>query len=275
MGCIPSKPKVKFQVIPDNYKTYEDVTAALQTAGLESANLIMALDMSKSCTWTGKASYGCGLHDMAADGFTAFSRIIHVVGNVLADLDDDKIIPCFRFGDVLTTDRSVLPLEGNDPNFRGIEALIEAYHRVMPTIQMSGPTTMAPAIQAACDIVRTTQSYHILLIFTDGDISSRARDAKAVIAASHLPLSIIVVGLGDGPFEILEEFDDHLPSRVHDNLQFVNATELEAKLATVERPDLLLALHLLMEVPEQYRTIKKLGMLDENYRPPRMSGNRL
>jgi hypothetical protein len=34
--------------------------------------------------------------------------------------------------------------------------------------------------------------------------------------------SIIIVGVGDGPFGVMEKFDDEIPSRKFDNLQFVN-----------------------------------------------------
>ena len=103
-------------------------------------------------------------------------------------------------------------------------------------IVLSGPTSFAPVIRKAIDLVKASgNELHVLLIIADGQVSE-ALDCKretinAIVEASHVPLSIVVVGVGDGPFDQMETFDDQLPERRFDNLQFVDFQPFQAALA--------------------------------------------
>ena len=54
-------------------------------------------------------------------------------------------------------------------------------------------------------VVKTLQrsnkiEYFVLLIITDGDISDHEETKNAIVYASNLPMSIIIVGVGDANF---------------------------------------------------------------------------
>ena len=51
------------------------------------------------------------------------------------------------------------------------------------------------------------QNYFVLLILTDGEITDMTDTKRAVIRASRLPMSIIIVGVGSCGFEKMSELD--------------------------------------------------------------------
>lgn len=51
------------------------------------------------------------------------------------------------------------------------------------------------------------QQYNILLIITDGIISDLQKTIDQIVYGSELPLSIIIVGVGEADFSAMDELD--------------------------------------------------------------------
>ncbi len=82
----------------------------------------------------------------------------------------------------------------------------------MKYISLSGPTYFAPLIKevvqrAKHSYAQDPYSYTVLLILTDGDIHDLAATTDWIIEGSELPLSIIIVGIGEATFTSMEHLD--------------------------------------------------------------------
>jgi len=282
MGCTTST-KIKdhhksslsgFRPIPDRYKSITAVQGAVRAAGLESSNLILGIDFTKSNTWTGLESFGGkSLHDTSGAP-NPYQRVIDIIGRTLEDFDDDKLIPAYGFGDSSTGDKQCFPFLPEGQPCYGVDAVLQRYKEVAASVKLAGPTCFAPVIREAIKTVREEKSYHILVIIADGQVTDprpTGETARAIIEASHYPLSIVVVGVGDGPWDTMEHYDDELPERRFDNFQFVDWNAVQRCGAQTQAAiEARFALAALMEVPEQYAYIKELGLMQETAWPHTM-----
>ncbi|KAH1193077.1 E3 ubiquitin-protein ligase RGLG1 [Glycine max] len=222
----------KYSRITDNYNSIDEVTEALARAGLESSNLILGIDFTKSNEWTGKHSFNRKSLHHIGNGPNPYEQAISIIGKTLAAFDEDNLIPCFGFGDASTHDQDVFSFYPDERICNGFEEVLSRYREIVPIIRLAGPTSFAPIVEMAMTIVEQTGGqYHVLVIVADGQVT-RSIDTEhgrlspqeqstvdAIVEASKFPLSIILVGVGDGPWDMMKEFDDNIPARVFDNFQ--------------------------------------------------------
>ncbi|KAL2519622.1 E3 ubiquitin-protein ligase RGLG1 [Abeliophyllum distichum] len=264
----------KFSRIADNYTTLDQVTAALAQAGLESSNLIVGIDFTKSNEWTGSKSFNRKSLHHIGNGQNPYEQAISIIGKTLSAFDEDNLIPCFGFGDASTHDQDVFNFYSDGRFCEGFEEVLRRYRELVPQLRLSGPTSFAPIIEKATTIVEESRGqYHVLLLIADGQVTRSSdtphgqlsrqeqKTVDAIVKASDYPLSIIVVGVGDGPWDMMKEFDDNIPARAFDNFQFVNFTDIMSKNVDQSRKEAEFALSALMEIPSQYQATLELNIL--------------
>ncbi|GMP26425.1 hypothetical protein CsSME_00002865 [Camellia sinensis var. sinensis] len=268
--------------IADNFNSLDEVISALREAGLESSNLILGIDFTKSNEWTGKQSFNRKSLHAIGNTPNPYEQAISIIGRTLSPFDEDNLIPCFGFGDASTHDQYVFSFYPDHRYCNGFEEALSRYREIVPYIKLSGPTSFAPIIDAAIDIVeRSNGQYHVLVIVADGQVtrnsdtppgrfsSQEQATVNSIVAASQYPLSIILVGVGDGPWDAMKRFDDNIPQRAFDNFQFVNFTKIMSENTDMEKKEAAFALAALMEIPLQYRAAQSRQHMDRNMGGPR------
>uniref|UniRef100_A0A8D3DM07 Copine-3 n=1 Tax=Scophthalmus maximus TaxID=52904 RepID=A0A8D3DM07_SCOMX len=204
------------------------------------------------------------LHYINPQGYNEYLAAIWAVGNVIQDYDSDKMFPAFGFGAQIPPTWQVsheFPINFNpsNPFCAGIEGVVGAYQQCLPQVKLYGPTNFSPIINHAAHFGRqalqqkTASQYFVLLIITDGVITDMDQTLNAIVNASRLPMSIIIVGVGGADFsamEVLDGDDGILRSAtgeaaMRDIVQFVPFRQFQ------NGPQEMLAQSVLAEVPGQ------------------------
>jgi len=180
-------------------------------------SLIVGIDFTKS---NGIPTDYNSLHYYyEQDPDNEYIQAINAVGEILQYYDSDKKIPIYGFGAKLPPKFDVVShcfaLNGNifTPEVTGIDEALEVYRNAIYSVKFHGPTIFHELIQNAsafaesCQNSQESQQYSILLILTDGMINDMERTIDEIVKASELPLSIIIVGVGNEDFSMMKLLD--------------------------------------------------------------------
>ncbi|CAL8293246.1 unnamed protein product [Lota lota] len=223
-------------------------------------NFTVAIDFTAS---NGDPRNPQSLHFIDPQGYNEYLAAIWAVGSVIQDYDSTKSFPAFGFGAIVPPTGTVsheFPINFTPeyPFCNGIEGVVSAYQQCLPQVKLYGPTCFAPIINhVACFAKQamqqnTASQYFVLLIITDGVITDMDQTLSAIVAASRLPMSIIIVGVGQedfGAMEFLDSDDKLLRSprgdvAFRDIVQFVPFRAFKAN-------SMALAQSVLAELPDQ------------------------
>jgi len=198
-----------------------------------------------------------------------YEKSILSCGKILSSYDSDNQYPVFGFGGIpkgkYDTDHAFPLTFSSNPCVFGIEGIINSYKNALTVCELSGPTFFAPLINRLCDFVSSNKegTYFILMIITDGIINDIDETIDAIVKASFLPMSIVIIGVGDADFEVMSFLDgDGLPLKDSQNrlcrrdiVQFVEFSKYQNDLSKLRE-------EVLKEIPCQvenyYRSCLKI-----------------
>lgn len=157
-------------------------------------------------------------HYIQQDKLNCYEQAIKYCGQILAYYDYDQVYPVYGFGALVLGEKIVdncFSVNLNmDPNIRGIYNVLANYRRCLKNIKFYGPTCFAPIINKMISEIRVKiksvydyLEYNVLLILTDGNVSDLEESVEGVITASKYPISIIIIGIGTGPFDKMDALD--------------------------------------------------------------------
>lgn len=215
-----------------------------------------------------------------------YARAILGVGQVLEYYDTSKTFPCYGFGgkDRNGVANHCFALNGNpqNPYVSGIDGILAAYYQALEAFQLSGPTIISQVINQAAamanqrPISQSSQHYTVLLIMTDGVINDKDQTVEAIVRASALPMSVLILGIGDEDFTEMERLDGDsavLKTRSgqktkRDIVQFVSMRALEKKYGNSLNHSAMVAQALLEELPQQVLEYYKVVRIVPNSAAP-------
>ncbi|XP_011627387.1 protein BONZAI 1 isoform X1 [Amborella trichopoda] len=208
------KQVLKSQLFVDNFVEKQHYSFLdYISVGFELCFLV-AIDFTAS---NGNPRLADSLHYIDPSGrLNAYQQAIIEIGEVIQFYDSDKSFAAWGFGG--------RPIDGPVShcfNLNGstvksevqeIHGIMTAYTSALHNVSLAGPTLFGHVINKAAEranqsLFSNQRKYFVLLIITDGVITDLQETKDAIVRASDLPLSIIIVGVGGTDFKEMEILD--------------------------------------------------------------------
>ncbi|XP_023516227.1 protein BONZAI 1-like isoform X3 [Cucurbita pepo subsp. pepo] len=254
---------LKSQLFVDKFSESVQQTFLDYIAGGYEMNFMVAVDFTAS---NGNPRLPDSLHFIDPSGRpNSYQRAIIEVGEVLQFYDSDKRFPAWGFG-ARPIDGPVshcFNLNGSSHycEVEGTQGILMAYTSALHNVSLAGPTLFGPVVNNAALIASQSlasggQKYFVLLIITDGVVTDLQETKDALVKASDLPLSILIVGVGGADFKEMEVLDADKGERLEsttgrvasrDIVQFVPFRDVQGGGISVVQ-------ELLAEIPHQFLT---------------------
>ena len=201
-----------------------------------------------------------------------YEQAIQACGMICAYYDYNQQFPVYGFGAFINgRPQANMCFNINfkdNPEVYTINNVLNEYRNSFNFIRLAGPTNFSPLIQNVVDKIKRENNpiqYHILLILTDGIINDLQQTIDILVEGSFLPLSVIIIGIGEDDFHEMVVLDgDKNPItsskgvvRKRDLVQFVKFNKFKNNPTK-------LAEEVLEEVPKQVIEYYAMKNIDPN-----------
>ncbi|XP_068657753.1 protein BONZAI 1-like [Aristolochia californica] len=249
----------KGQLFVEQYCESEQSTFLDYIASGYELKLMVAIDFTAS---NGNPRLPDSLHYIDPSGRpNAYQRAILDMGEVLQFYDTDKRFPAWGFG--------ARPIDGpvshcfnlNGSTYQaeveGIQGILSAYMSALQNVSLAGPTLFGHVINTASlmaseSVIQNRQKYFILLIITDGVITDLQETKDAIVKATDLPLSILIVGVGGADFKEMEILDADKGERLESSTGRIASRDIVQFMKDVQNGEISVVHSLLAELPGQF-----------------------
>ena len=216
--CINPKKKEKKKSYKDSGQVYlKFLNVTIEPSFMDYLQGGTALNFSVAVDFTasnGNPNDPNSLHFLSSYGMNQYTQAIQAIGQIIEPYDTDKQFPALGFGASIPptwqTSYCFYMNMSPSPFCFGVQGILDAYRASLQMVQLSGPTNFTPVINHAAQFAASYQNgqqYFVLLILTDGIITDFEDTKRAIVSASDLPMSIIIIGVGNEDFSAMEELD--------------------------------------------------------------------
>ena len=237
-------------------KTLQDRIVSDAQSLPQDIDIVLAYDFTSSNAQMGINSFGGkSLHhlfdkeDVRHNPYQVVTKLI--LANLLSD-ESEKEFRVLGFGD----EASIASFDGvrilkrkKKKPIVGLYRVLKVYRSYRKKTIMSGPTSFAGPIRIASQQAAENKRHTLLIIITDGALSpglAQQETFEALASASSNPLSVLIIGVGDGTererkgsfpgLEVFKSLKDDAVDRTgitggingqlnFDNVDFVNAND--------------------------------------------------
>lgn len=137
-----------------------------------------------------------------------YQQVILSAAEILLHYDNDQKVPVYGFGAIPPYGPRVVshcfPCTFQDENVEvdGIKGIFDIYNYALSLVNFIGPTCFAPILRKIMEHTKKAfkddpDNYSFFLLITDGEIHDMQDTIDALVEASTLPLSIVIVGVGN------------------------------------------------------------------------------